>query len=136
MNIQQKFSRAAHLPTIEGEIIIRNNYNAELHIPPSAIRNLQDKVKPAKDTYKQPYSYLVLVTAETFQHEYSIRCPIHVLHQAVKLAKWGYDVDLRKYSGEKAPEALETIAPLIQGLPTEELQAIIAAFARKPLTPL
>jgi hypothetical protein len=132
MKTRNTFKNAATLPVIAGDLLVRNHYDAEMYIPLSSIRNLQSECKNAEAKFKAPCSFIVMKKAESYQIEYAVHCDIAVLHQAVKLAKWGYDVDLRPYSGKMA-ERLDTIAPILQQLPEKERAPILTAFAKKPL---
>lgn len=132
MKTRNTFKQAATLPSTTGDLLVRNHYDAHMYIPLASIRNLQSECKNAEAKFEKPCSYIVMINAESYQKEYPVHCDIAVLHQAVKLAKWGYDVDLRPFSG-KTPVRLDDIARIIQYLPKEELKPILDAFAKKPL---
>jgi len=132
MKTRPKFTQAAALPFAQGDIILRNNYDAVLCIPLSALRNLQSDCKNSDIKFKDVNSYLVLIETSSFQTQYPVRCTLDVLHKAVKLARWGYDVDLTAYSG-KIAQRLDTIDPLLENFAPEEQQAILKAFESAPM---
>ena len=132
MNVRPKFKMATELPTIEGDLIFFNHYNAIIHITPSAIRNLQSKCKNPSIEWKDKSSHIAPFELDGYCEEYAIRCEINVLAQIVKLARLGYDVDLRPYSGKSA-QPLDNIDVFIQNIPEDEQKDVIAYLYKKPL---
>lgn len=116
-------------PHIEGDILLYNYYDCEVTVTPSGIRSLQTGSRNVETVWKDFQSYIVPHYADTYSPQYAIRCSHDTLRKAVKLARLGFDIDLRPYSGKNATP-LKDIKPLLKALPEKSLPKIFAYLAK------
>lgn len=131
MKLVKHHKKAVSLPAIEGHIYALNHYDAEMRISPSSIRNLQNFNKNEKSRWKDFGSLIVLYESGAYSRDHQVRTDIQTLHQAVNLARLGFDVDLRPYSGKNAMP-LSGIEYLTAKLP-EDYRKAVHARLNKPV---